>query len=264
MRRLNTLICLCALLLSCTPGPGDERPGRNALGESAQPLPALQAIEAHGPAAHVGGTAVDTTGFELLTPEPITVPVKMFLSCRMQLNMVKRGPHFSPSVSMHANPLAAAALAASSAVMPVGSIVTKVKRWELGQTLPNAVASMIKREPGYDVEHGDWEYVYESLEPSNPRTLEPSNPRTLEHRAEHRAEHRPVSRAVGALHRVPRQRCLGRPPLPPLHARGGHGEHSLSGGLWRWMCCAARSVGAAADSLCRSRSRCRFRLSRAP
>jgi hypothetical protein len=30
---------------------------------------------------------------------------------------------------------------------------------------PAAVAAMIKHDPGYDPEHGDWEYAYEQFSP---------------------------------------------------------------------------------------------------
>ena len=42
--------------------------------------------------------------------------------------------------------------------MPVGSVVVKEKY--VGSNPMNACALMIKREPGYDPSHGDWQYVY--------------------------------------------------------------------------------------------------------
>jgi hypothetical protein len=49
-----------------------------------------------------------------------------------------------------------------AATMPAGATVVKVKWWvEEGE--PHAYAAMIKREPGYDPAHGDWEYVYETF-----------------------------------------------------------------------------------------------------
>jgi len=44
----------------------------------------------------------------------------------------------------------------SGKVMPIGSVVVKEKH---ARTM-DAYALMIKREPGYDSEHGDWQYVY--------------------------------------------------------------------------------------------------------
>lgn len=43
-------------------------------------------------------------------------------------------------------------------VMPVGSIIAKEKY--IGSNPMSSYALMIKREAGYDPEHGDWQYVY--------------------------------------------------------------------------------------------------------
>jgi hypothetical protein len=51
---------------------------------------------------------------------------------------------------------------------PVGSIIVKEKKW-LGNEVfgkyetaarRDGVGGMIKREPGYDPQHGDWEFFY--------------------------------------------------------------------------------------------------------
>ena len=50
--------------------------------------------------------------------------------------------------------------------VPVGTVVIKEKHPVANsKAAPVAVAAMIKREPGYDPEHGDWEYAYEQLVP---------------------------------------------------------------------------------------------------
>src|SRR5262249_15369614 len=77
----------------------------------------------------------------------------------------RRGPHFEPAIMVYANPTAFQALQAdSSSPMPVGSIVVKEKSAfdEKGYHLV-AYAAMMKRDPGYDPDHGDWEYFYAQL-----------------------------------------------------------------------------------------------------
>ena len=48
--------------------------------------------------------------------------------------------------------------------MPVGSIIVKEKWWWDGNPRHLAAyAAMTKREPGFDTDHGDWEYLYVEL-----------------------------------------------------------------------------------------------------
>ncbi len=61
--------------------------------------------------------------------------------------------------------------------VPVGTVVIKEKHHEPTDqaTLdrldrPFAVAAMIKRKPGYDPEHGDWEYAYQINTPAADRS----------------------------------------------------------------------------------------------
>lgn len=151
-------------LLACSgadqdpaPAPADLAPGASPAPAAPTPGPDLAAL------LPASSSVLDTTGFVPLHREPVTVPKAMYLACTIQIQAIGRGPHFDPNVSFHANPLAADALAEERAILPVGSVITKTKRWRADQPRPDALASMIKREPGYDPEHGDWEYVYEDL-----------------------------------------------------------------------------------------------------
>src|SRR5262249_45810355 len=70
----------------------------------------------------------------------------------------ERGPHFVPAIRLYANDVAAAHLREDHAgPLPAGATIIKEK-WLNGKK--DGYAAMIKREPGYDTEHGDWEYVY--------------------------------------------------------------------------------------------------------
>jgi hypothetical protein len=79
------------------------------------------------------------------------------------------GPHAQTAVSIFMNERAAGAFGKPNATYPVGSIIVKEKKAleYRSATQPGAwskandgVGGMIKRPPGYDPEHGDWEYFY--------------------------------------------------------------------------------------------------------
>ena len=56
--------------------------------------------------------------------------------------------------------------------VPAGTVVVKEKYPEYSpNTPPVAVAAMVKREPGYDPENGDWEYAYEQRWPEAERKV---------------------------------------------------------------------------------------------
>src|SRR5262249_53632750 len=104
-----------------------------------------------------------------ITPKPVRVSEFFFGECEMHPEVLKelrrRGPHFVPAIMVYANPVAFQAFQAEPAsAMPIGSIVVKEKSFsnEDGLCLI-AYAAMIKHKPGYDYDHGDWEYRYVQL-----------------------------------------------------------------------------------------------------
>jgi hypothetical protein len=73
---------------------------------------------------------------------------------------MKHGPHYQLAIVVRTNPAAIDAFRAGQ-TLPIGAVVVKEKH----QTLeaagpPDEYAAMVKRRPGYDPEHGDWEYLY--------------------------------------------------------------------------------------------------------
>jgi cytochrome P460 len=79
------------------------------------------------------------------------------------------GPHARAYVQIYMNEQAAAAFKQASAQYPAGSVIVKEKA-SVPEVSDGAnpqpakpsdgVGGMIKRPPGYDPEHGDWEYFY--------------------------------------------------------------------------------------------------------
>lgn len=70
-----------------------------------------------------------------------------------------RGPHADHAINVRVNPIGLEAFRARTPV-PVGTIVVKEKMTG-GKVV--AVGMMTKRDPGYDPDHGDWEYGYREL-----------------------------------------------------------------------------------------------------
>jgi hypothetical protein len=108
---------------------------------------------------------IDYGSWSALTSKPIRVPNRDFADCVSTPEQIKRGPHYAPAVKVFANPIALSALQSEPAKpLPVGSVVVKEKWWDEKNAQPSAYAAMVKRNPGYDSEHGDWEYVYAQLD----------------------------------------------------------------------------------------------------
>jgi hypothetical protein len=78
------------------------------------------------------------------------------------------GPHTYTRIMVYMNDSALQAFKSSARVFPEGAIVVKEKKGlayndtESRQTAytPNGVGGMVKRQAGYDPQHGDWEYFY--------------------------------------------------------------------------------------------------------
>jgi hypothetical protein len=111
----------------------------------------------------------DYSAWKALTPEPIRVDRSIFTRCDRPAGggpraQSGRGPHFMPAVKIFANPAATEAInAGPKTPLPVGATIVKEKYWNEKDPKPSAYTAMIKREPGFDAEHGDWEYLHVEL-----------------------------------------------------------------------------------------------------
>jgi hypothetical protein len=114
---------------------------------------------------------IDYSGWPEVTKGPIRIDPQLFNLCRhvtraemQQYGAEGRGPHTVPAVRVYANDVAATHLREDrGGSLPTGAAIVKEKWWNEKDNRPAAYAAMIKKEPGYDPEHGDWEYVYVSL-----------------------------------------------------------------------------------------------------
>lgn len=117
------------------------------------------------------------------TDAPINVSPQVAVICAVELppgaaragndGEKRHGPHFKNWIVVRVNPGSIKEFKAGNAPLPVGTTVVKEKHH--GQALPDPstgvkapvteYGAMIKREPGYDPEHGDWEYLYVARQP---------------------------------------------------------------------------------------------------
>jgi len=103
-----------------------------------------------------------------MTAEPVRVDAGLAMLCRgvtpADVRKVRdaHGPHALTAVRVFMNDAAAGAFATPGTKYPVGSVIVKEKTaLRDGQDGGHdGVGGMIKRAPGYDPAHGDWEYLY--------------------------------------------------------------------------------------------------------
>lgn len=111
----------------------------------------------------------DYEQLRLMTDKPVPIASEIFTLCSSEaieqgaIAAQKRsGPHALTAIRVFMNDSAAAAFRRSAEAYPPGAAIVKEKQFHAtdGGEMPLAVAGMIKREAGYDLRHGDWEYFY--------------------------------------------------------------------------------------------------------
>jgi hypothetical protein len=111
--------------------------------------------------------------YQAITTQPVLVNPELAMLCvgastaQVDAARIKFGPHANTAISIYMNDAAANAFRERRSY-PVGAVVVKRKRLmsyggsnsvSPGET-ENGVGGMVKRSPGYDSAHGDWEYFY--------------------------------------------------------------------------------------------------------
>ena len=104
-----------------------------------------------------------------MNEKPIHVDPNFAMKCSSWSMMEEKksqeenGPHKDAAIDIYMNSLAAEAFKNKSFPYPVGAIVIKDKNALSSAELNNTnkgVGGMLKREKGFDSEHGDWEYFF--------------------------------------------------------------------------------------------------------
>ncbi len=153
------LAASCLLLSGCDPSRNID-----ATVEVTAPPPPISAAKPW-PAEIVAAIPTSSADWPRVTDRPISVEVDTATLCAPAfVKPEDHGPHYVPSIVVRTNPEALDAFRAKQSPMPVGTIVLKEKHASVEALEPaHAFGAMIKREPGYDPENGDWEYVYGTI-----------------------------------------------------------------------------------------------------
>jgi len=123
----------------------------------------------------IANIAASYSEYQKITPKPVLVNPGLAMLCRganksdVERLRAKYGPHTHTEILIYMNAAAAQAFTAGGESYPTGAVVVKqktlldyydetTKKW-VGRH-PAGVGGMVKRAPGYDAEHGDWEYFY--------------------------------------------------------------------------------------------------------
>jgi hypothetical protein len=125
---------------------------------------------AEAPPASEPSAEIEFSKWPTATDSPVHVGLPFLGDCRApsakelwesEGGKKRHGPHFKHSIVVRVNPEAMEEFKAVNKPLPVGTTVVKEKHSEmLAKGSPAEYGAMIKREPGYDPEHGDWEYFY--------------------------------------------------------------------------------------------------------
>jgi hypothetical protein len=114
---------------------------------------------------------IDYTGWPAVTPERYRVDPGTAMMCRAPTPAAARGdrgPHAEAAIEVRVSPGSLDRFKAGQPV-PTGTAVIKLKYpLNLSEEPARAVGAMIKREPGYDPDGGDWEYYYAEVADPKP------------------------------------------------------------------------------------------------
>lgn len=94
--------------------------------------------------------------------DPHTMLPGLAFDCRPLGNVPdkeKTSPHLGKQIVVYVNELGQAAMSREKPKFSTGTIVVKEKLNAKNATEPELLTVMVKRKPGYDAEHGDWEYL---------------------------------------------------------------------------------------------------------
>lgn len=82
------------------------------------------------------------------------------MSCAIIPGRNEKSPHTNKYVSVFVNPVGREQMMTKQRPkFPVGTMIVKEKHGSLDSNNPEMLTAMIKRQPGYNPETGDWEYL---------------------------------------------------------------------------------------------------------
>ena len=116
----------------------------------------------------IADIATNFKQLQKMNEKPIYVNANFAIKCASitmeeKKSQEENGPHKDAAIDIYMNSLAAEAFKNKSFPYPVGAIVIKDKNALSSEELSKdnkGVGGMLKREKGFDAEHGDWEYFF--------------------------------------------------------------------------------------------------------
>ena len=146
-------IAMASLVAGCSRAPAPVR------AVSATPAPAVSDI-----AAHYDSYRKITSEAVFVNPELATLCVGAS-PAQVDAARATQGPHAHTAILVYMNESAAEAFARGGRAYAAGAVIVKQKtllarRPDAPRAADRGVGGMVKRAPGFDPAHGDWEYFY--------------------------------------------------------------------------------------------------------
>lgn len=161
----SLILVWCSVAAGCAELPAPVSAGpRDAGPAAAHASPTLMATVPYSAAEALAGWST----LRRMTDEPVEVDPVISTACWIPIRE-QGDPHVARPIHVYMNAAAAVAHEEQAVPYPVGAVIAKRKlgRDTIGagddgciEPEPDDVALMIKRAPGYDAAHGDWEYVW--------------------------------------------------------------------------------------------------------
>lgn len=96
----------------------------------------------------------------LVNPVPELMAPQAAQDCVLILGRKEGSPHLNKYISVYVNDTGRAAMMTQlTPRFPAGSMIVKEKLSDRSSSTPELLTAMVKREPGYNPESGDWEFV---------------------------------------------------------------------------------------------------------
>lgn len=127
-----------------------QSPNRNA--NLPNPISLIRALPNDPASKAVGEYLLGTKVNE--TPAKMKPPV----AAKCAPSSQQAAPHIQYYLTVYVNDLGKPVVAESKPKFPVGTVLVKEKLSTPTTPKPELLTAMVKLEPGYDPEHGDWEY----------------------------------------------------------------------------------------------------------
>lgn len=147
-----------------------------AWGGDAAEAPKHPTMQPDGAGRPVREIAADYRNFRKMTDQAVFVNPELAMLCigasqsQVEAARKTKGPHAHTAILIYMNESAAKTFERAHGDYETGAVIVKEKmllgyreensRAHPGAKAGNGVGGMVKREKGYDPEHGDWEYFY--------------------------------------------------------------------------------------------------------